>query len=49
MEGMWNFRIDASESRFQGFADKWYSRPLKQVSPSSTISLAISLSSYIDG
>lgn len=31
IDGMWNFRIDASESRFQGFSEKWYTRPLKQV------------------
>ncbi|XP_048750857.2 beta-glucuronidase-like [Ostrea edulis] len=33
MEGMWNFRIDTSENRFQGFTDKWYSRPLKKSGP----------------
>lgn len=31
IDGMWNFRIDASESRLQGFSEKWYTRPLKQV------------------
>lgn len=33
IDGMWNFRIDASESRFQGFSEKWYTRPLKQSGP----------------
>ncbi|XP_022340501.2 beta-glucuronidase-like [Crassostrea virginica] len=33
MEGMWNFRIDASDSRYMGFREKWYSRPLKQSGP----------------
>lgn len=31
LDGMWNFRIDDSDSRNVGFEQKWYSMPLKQV------------------
>lgn len=29
--GLWRFRADTSERRDQGFAQRWYRRPLEQV------------------
>ena len=31
LDGMWNFRIDDSQSRNVGFEQQWYSKSLKQV------------------
>jgi len=31
LDGMWNFRIDDSQSRNVGFEQQWYSMSLKQV------------------
>ncbi|XP_061163610.1 beta-glucuronidase-like [Saccostrea echinata] len=33
IDGLWNFRIDTSESRVRGFDENWFSRPLKQSGP----------------
>ncbi|XP_071116062.1 beta-glucuronidase-like [Haliotis cracherodii] len=33
LDGMWNFRADASPSRNQGFDQQWYKSPLSQTGP----------------
>ncbi|XP_050408987.1 beta-glucuronidase [Patella vulgata] len=45
LDGMWNFRIDTSSNRNQGFEQKWFSSPLQQSGPVVTMPVP---SSYND-